>query len=214
MDTPEILASKSRELLNEQLSSVDANNAKAGTIITISALFVPISFSVFDKFAIETFWILVFFIPIFINLTGIFFLVLAMYPRKLHHGMNFTEIIKHKDKDSETVYLFEIGINRDSYNFNSKPVALQNRNIRKGIITIFGSVIALTLIFLVNLATIKNKNMSDNTPNTSPSTGNSNANTGPGNSSDSGRQIPSTDAGQRSTIEKGGNPAGTPLKHK
>lgn len=212
METPELLAAKSRELLNDQLASVDGNNAKAGTITAISALFIPISFSVFDKIATTQFWVLIFFIPIILNLSGIYFLMMAMRPKKLFHGMGFSEIHQHKDEEPEQIYLFEIGINRDSYNDNKIPISKQNNFIKYGLYFIYSGAIVLTLIFFINLITVKPKNMSDNNQNTSTSSGNNSNQTSGGNNASTGRQIPSTNSGQRSVIEKGGNPKGDILK--
>ncbi|WP_137905397.1 hypothetical protein [Chryseobacterium sp. 2VB] len=206
METPELLALKSRELLNDQLSSVDGNNAKAGTITAISALFIPISFSVFDKIATSYFWICVFFIPIILNIIGICNLIMAMRPRKLFHGIGFHNMDELLTNEVEDVYLFEISINRGSFNDNQEPISKQNRCIKKGLWLIYSSAIALTLFFFVNLITTKPNKMSDNNQNSSTSSGSNNNQTSGGNSAGTSRQIPSTNSGQRSVIEKGGNP--------
>lgn len=205
----EILAERSRELLKDQLNSIDSNNSKAATITSLSALFIPICFSLFEKFAEDQIWITLFFLPILINLAGIFYLVLAMYPKFVYHGINFTEFDNLIEKDPKDVNLFEIGINRDCYNDNIKAVNKQNTYIRIGIKLIFFSAILLSLLFFVNLSlnksTMSNNNQTpQNQPNIQPP-----AQPSPPQQP---RQIPSTNPSQRAVIEKGGGDKGDLLK--
>ncbi|WP_458626486.1 hypothetical protein [Winogradskyella sp. PC D3.3] len=147
----QILALKSRELLNDQINSVDTNNSKAGTFISISSLFIPLAFSLFEKFELSIVWILIFFIPIVLNLIGLYFLVKALFPRKIYHGMNFNEFQPLLEKSEDEIYLFEIGINKDSFNDNKKTINEQNKNLKTGLSIIFLSAGVLTLIIFVNL---------------------------------------------------------------
>jgi len=151
MDSIEFLATKSRELLNDQLSTFDSNNSKAGTFISISALFVPITFSIFENILVNHCWIFLFFIPIICNLLGIYFLIKAMYPKSVFHGINFKEFDTLVNKELNEIQLFEIGINRDSFNDNALILEQQNRNLKIGLRIIFSSAIILTLIFFINL---------------------------------------------------------------
>jgi len=75
MNTKELLSIKSRELLDNQLGAFDSNNSKSGIFISISALFIPVAFSVFEKFISQTYWLYLFFIPILLNLLGIYFFI-------------------------------------------------------------------------------------------------------------------------------------------
>ncbi|WP_299680619.1 hypothetical protein [uncultured Tenacibaculum sp.] len=147
----QILALKSRELLTDQINSVDTNNSKAGTFISISSLFIPLAFSLFEKFELSIVWILIFFIPIILNLIGLFFLVKALFPRKIYHGINFNEFQSLIEKSEDEIYLFEIGINRDSFNDNKITINEQNKNLKTGLSIIFLSAGVLTLIIFVNL---------------------------------------------------------------
>lgn len=147
----QILALKSRELLNDQINSVDTNNSKAGIFISISSLFIPLAFSLFEKFDISIIWIFIFFVPIILNLIGLYFLVRALFPRKIYHGMNFNEFQSLLEKSEDEIYLFEIGINKDSFNDNKKTINEQNKNLRNGLSIIFLSVSVLTLIIFLNL---------------------------------------------------------------
>lgn len=135
-----------------------------------------------------------------------------MRPKKLFHGMGFNELIQKIDDEPEQIYLFEISINKDSYNDNQIVISQQNKFIKNGLLFIYRSAIALTLIFFLNLITAKPKNMSDNNQNASSSTGNNNGQSSGGSNAGTSRQIPSTNSGQRSVIEKGGNPKGDILK--
>lgn len=209
----EFLAERSRELLKNQLDSIDHNNSKAATITTIAALFVPICFSLVDEFSGSNIWIFFFFIPIAINLIGIYFLVLSMFPRSMFHGIHFSQFDNLLKQGSQAVLLTEIGTNRDCYNDNIPAVNRQNKNIKIGIVLIFSSAILLSLLFFVNLTLINPTIMTDKNEISAPVTPKNNDNSG-SSSSDDGRRIPSTDPGQRATIEKGGNPAGTPLEKK
>jgi hypothetical protein len=153
MSSIEFLANKSRELLNDQLSTFDSNNSKAGIFISISALFVPITFSIFDSITINHCWVFLFFIPIAFNLIGIYFLIKAMYPKSVFHGINFNEFDTLVSKELSEIQLFEIGINRDSFNDNALILKQQNKNLKIGLRIIFTSAIILSLIFLINLLT-------------------------------------------------------------
>ncbi|MXV39259.1 hypothetical protein GO491_11330 [Flavobacteriaceae bacterium Ap0902] len=153
----EILAKKSRELLNDQIKSVDSNNSKAGTFVSISSLFIPLAFGLFKNYDnYNTTGIIIFSIPIILNLVGLYFLVQSLFPKKIYHGMNFNEFDKLINKDdSRDIYDFEIGANRDSFNDNIETVKVQNRNLKYGLTFIYVSAISLTLIFFVNIL-IKN----------------------------------------------------------
>lgn len=153
MSSIEFLANKSRELLSDQLSTFDSNNSKAGIFISISALFVPITFSIFDTITINHCWVFLFFIPIIFNLIGIYFLIKAMYPKSVFHGINFKEFDTLVSKELSEIQLFEIGINRDSFNDNALILKQQNKNLKIGLRIIFTSAIILSLIFLINLLT-------------------------------------------------------------
>lgn len=148
----EILAQKSRELLNDQLNSIDSNNNKAGTFVSISSLFIPLAFGLFDNFEKNIIWILVFAIPIVLNLFGLYHLIKSLFPKKVYHGVNFNEFDNLITKENiNDVYDFEIGANRDSFNDNKKTLRTQNYNLKFGLIFIYVSAICLTLITLINL---------------------------------------------------------------
>jgi len=151
----EILALKSRELLNDQINSVDTNNSKAGTFISISALFIPLSFSLFDKFEGSLIWIIVFFIPILLNLIGLFFLIKALLPKKISHGIDINQFDSLLEKTDDQLYLFEVGINRDCFKENKKILNAQNNYLKKGLIIIYSSALSLALIFFLYLINTK-----------------------------------------------------------
>lgn len=147
----EILAHKSRELLSDQINSVDTNNNKAGIFISISSLFIPLAFSLFEKFQLSIEWILIFFIPIILNLIGLFFLVKALFPKFIYNGINVKEFDNLIGKSDDEIYLMEIAANRDSYLDNDLKLKEQNRYLKTGLSLIFISVGVLTLIIFANL---------------------------------------------------------------
>ena len=151
----EILAGKSRELLNDQLHSIDMNNNKAGIFISISSLFIPLVFSLSGKFESSVIWIFIFYIPIVINLVGLYFLVKALFPKILYHGMNFNEFDRLIKENNNKIYCFEIGTNKDSYNGNISVVKSQNENLKRGLKIIFISIVVLALIIFINLIITK-----------------------------------------------------------
>ena len=148
----EILAQKSRELLSDQLNSIDSNKSKAGTFVSISSLFIPLAFGLFENFDKSIGWILVFSIPIILNLIGLYFLIKSLFPKKVFHGVNFNEFDNLLNReDTRDIFDFEIGANRDSFNDNKEILRAQNNNLKFGLTFIYISAICLTLIFLLNL---------------------------------------------------------------
>jgi hypothetical protein len=147
----EILAYKSRELLSDQINSVDTNNNKAGIFISISSLFIPLAFSLIEKFQLSIEWILIFFLPIILNLIGLFFLVKALFPKFIYNGINVKEFDNLIGETDDEIYLMEIAANRDSYLDNELKLKKQNQYLKTGLSLIFISVGVLTLITFVNL---------------------------------------------------------------
>lgn len=148
----EILAHKSRDLLNDQLNSIDSNNIKAGTFVSISSLFIPLAFGLFENSDNSIEWIFLFAVPIILNLVGLFFLIKSLFPKKVYHGLNFNEFDNLINKeDVRDIYDFEIGANKDSFNDNKETLRTQNNNLKYGLTLIYVSAICLALIFLINL---------------------------------------------------------------
>ena len=140
--------------MSDQLSSIDSNNSKAGTFISISSLFIPLSFGLLDNFDKGVIGILVFSVPIILNLIGLFHLIKALFPKKIYHGLNFNEFENLLNKeDSRDLYDFEIGANRDSFKDNDKTLKTQNKDLKCGLVYIYASAIFLTLSILIDFLT-------------------------------------------------------------
>ncbi|NAY92961.1 hypothetical protein GTQ34_13640 [Muricauda sp. JGD-17] len=155
----EILAQKSRELLSDQLNSIDANNNKAGIFVSISSLFIPLAFNLLDNFDKNIGWISIFAVPIMLNLIGLYFLVKSLFPKKVFHGMNFSQFDNLINKDDvRDIFDFEIGANRDSFVDNQGTLNKQNNNLKFGLTFIYVSAVCLTLIILIQLLIINNCN--------------------------------------------------------
>ena len=200
-DSIEIISEKSKELLDYQVSAFDSNYGKAGTFISISSLFTPLAFSFFEKFDNNLLSIIIFFIPIILNLIGLFFLLKVLIPKKLNFGIGIQEFDRLINDDYEKVKLFEIGANKTSFNENKIKLDEQNKSLRKGLRLIYISAISLAIIFFTQTIITNPNKMADNNENSSgQSTSQDNGN--------SGREIPQVRPEQTTIIEKGGDPGG------
>ena len=200
-DSLEIISEKSKELLDYQVSAFDSNYGKAGTFISISSLFTPLAFSFFEKFDNNLFSIIIFFIPIVLNLIGLFFLLKVLIPKKLNFGIGIQEFDRLINEKYEKVKLFEIGANKTSFNENKIKLDEQNKFLRKGLGLIYISAISLAVIFFTQTIITNSYKMADNNENSNgQSTSQDNGN--------SGREIPQVRPEQTTIIEKGGDPGG------
>jgi hypothetical protein len=205
-DSIEIIANKSKELLNYQVSAFDSNYGKAGTFISISSLFTPLAFSFYDKFDNNLLTIIIFFIPIILNLIGLYFLVKVLIPKKLNFGIGIQEFDQLLNKNYEEVKLFEIGANRTSFNENKIKLDKQNKYLRRGLRLIYISAISLALIFLTQTIILNQNKMADKDDNYGNQTTQDDGN--------SGRQIPEVRPEQTTIIEKGGESGGENMSKK
>lgn len=204
-DSIDILTGKSKELLNYQVAAFDSNYSKAGTFISISSLFTPLAFSFFDKFNDNWISIFLFFIPIALNVIGLYYLVRVLIPKKLYYGIGLQEFDRLLNENAENVKLFEIGANRSSFNDNNSILDNQNKFLRYGLRMIFASAVSLAIIILIQTINIKTMAEKDNSNSENQTTQ---------DSGNSGRQIPEVPATQRTLIEKGGETSGDTLKKK
>jgi hypothetical protein len=205
-DSIEILSERSKELLDYQVSAFDSNYGKAGTFISISSLFTPLTFSFFDKFDNSLLTIIIFFIPIVLNLIGLYFLVKVLIPKKLNFGIGIQEFDNLLNKNYEDVKLFEIGANRTSFNENKIKLDDQNKYLRRGLTLIYISAISLALIYLTQTIILNQNRMADNNDNSGNQTTQDDGN--------SGRQIPEVRPEQTTIIEKGGDSGGENMSKK
>ncbi|MCR1026083.1 hypothetical protein NQT66_14770 [Cellulophaga baltica] len=220
----EFLVEKSRNLLQEQLKSYDSANNKAGVLISISALLIPIAvtfISSTDSLPIIKYLTLV---PTGLMIIALIYLLKVLMPKGLDHGFNFEQFDNQLNSTYKDLLLFEIGANRDSYSDNTKIVVRQNKNFKTGIKFIFSSAIIIFIIVTVSLFVPKTelkdkekkeivieqldinklniKSMSDNNSN-NDSGSNSGQNQQSQQSTQETTSIPNVPREQRANLEKG-----------
>ena len=151
LDNLEFLVIKSRDLLQEQLKSYDSANTKAGVLISISALIIPIAIAFIsssDTLPIIKYLTI---IPIVLMIIALIFLLKVLMPKGLDHGFNFAQFQKQIDNTHKDLLLYEIGANQDSYADNDPIVKRQNKNFKTGIKLIFCSTIIVFVIVTISL---------------------------------------------------------------
>lgn len=151
LDNIEFLVVKSRDLLQEQLKSYESAIYKAGILISISALMIPIAvtfISSSDSLPIIKY---VTILPTGLMITALIFLLKVLMPKGLNHGFNFEQFNEQIDNTYKDLLLFEIGANRDSYKDNTDIVNRQNSNFKKGILLIFFSTLIIFILVTVSL---------------------------------------------------------------
>ena len=218
----EFLVYKSRDLLQEQLKSYDSANTKAGVLISISALLIPIAITFISSS--ETINLIKYLtvIPTALMIMALIYLLKVLMPKGLDHGFNFDQFDKNIEKEHKQVLLFEIGANRDSYNDNMPIVQRQNKNFKTGIKLIFTSALLIFLLVTSSLFVSKeetedkknevkstteiiskNQNINDMSNDNSGSNSNNNQNQQNQQSSQSSNNIPSVPREQRANLQKG-----------
>jgi len=147
----EFLVTKSRELRQEQLNSYEGANSKAGILISISSLLIPIALS-FISSANTTLYIKILTIfPTALMILALIYLLKVLLPKELDHGFNFDQFEGQIDKPAKDLLLFEIGANRSSYRLNVPIVNAQNKHFKFGVKLIFCSALILFILVTVSL---------------------------------------------------------------
>src|SRR5690606_23245596 len=118
--------------------------------------------SFFNKFDNSLWTSVVFFIPISLNLIGLYFLVKVLIPKKLNFGIGIQEFDRLLNDNYEQVKLFEIGANRTSFNENKLKLDKQNKYLRKGLRLIYISATSLALMFFIQTIILNSNKMADN----------------------------------------------------
>ena len=147
----DFLVIKSRELLQEQLNSYESSNSKAGVLISISSLLIPIALSFISNANTLLCIKILTIIPTAAMILALSFLLKVLMPKGLDHGFNFEQFDRLVNNSHQDLLLYEIGANKDSYNANSSVVKMQNRNFKTGIILIFSSSIILFILITISL---------------------------------------------------------------
>lgn len=158
----EFLAERVRELLDRQISSYRTNHTKAGTIIGISSVFIPVFLFIIEKSPklIQLLSI----IPIVIFLYSIILMINILRSRKLDQGFNQHQFDKLVKEDYQTILLYEIGAKKNSITDNQEITEKQNMKFNRGLIaTVIAIFISISLL-LSNLIINQNTStMSDET---------------------------------------------------
>jgi len=216
----EFLVTKSRDLIQEQLKSYESAYNKAGILITISSLLIPIAISFISKsdtvFIIKIFTI----IPTATMIIALIYLLKVLKPKGLDHGFNFSQFDDQLKKSYADLLLYEIGANRDSYKDNTPIVKRQNGNFKTGIILIFISAILLftlvsTSLFVnegdenknklgsIEQLDIENLNINKMSTSSNNDSDSNNQNNQNQQSSEESSIIPSVPREERANIDKG-----------
>lgn len=219
--TLEFLVYKSRDLLQEQLKSYESANSKAGVLISISALLIPIAVTFISSsntiLVIKYLTIL----PTVLMIFALIFLLKVLMPKGLDHGFNFEQFENQLDVGYENLLLYEIGSNKSSYSGNEPKVNSQNKNFKTGVKLIFSSAILILLLVTSSLFVTNNNSepitkerktnniynsnnlnqypMSDNNSNTDS---NSNQNQQQSQNSQESTRIPYVPSEERASIQK------------
>lgn len=226
-DNLEFLVVKSRDLLQEQLKSYESANNKAGILISISSLLIPIAvtfISSSDSLIVIKYLTI---LPTLLMIIALIYLLRVLMPKGLDHGFNFEQFETQLNNNYNDLLLYEIGANRDSYSDNMVIVSRQNKNFKSGIKLIFSSSIIIFVLVTVNLfasktdsnyksgkaTTIENLNINKlNIKNMKDTNSNSDSGSNNGQTQQSQQStrestsIPSVPREQRANLEKGEDP--------
>jgi len=159
MEDLEFLAEKAKELLDRQIESYRSLHTKAGTIIGISTIFIPVFLYVLDKAPphiqlLSTLPLLFFGYTLFIMLR-------VLWSRPLDQGFKQEKFDELVNEDYEEILLFEIGAKRDSFDDNQIITERQNVRFNRGLLSTMIA-IALSILLLFGNIIINNKNDSYN----------------------------------------------------
>lgn len=217
----EFLVIKSRDLLQEQLKSFENCNSKAGFLISISSLFIPISISFLTQNKFDCWAKTICVISIIISLIGIFFLLKVTLPKGLDHGFNFDQFDIQANKTFKELLIYEISANKSSFNDNDKIVHKQNDDLKNGLKLIFLSILFLMIsginvltnspektdqnIETLNIKNLNIENMEDNKPKTTSNSSAGNTSSAQNTTESSQISFSNVPNNERANIQKGEN---------
>ncbi|WP_299255899.1 hypothetical protein [uncultured Aquimarina sp.] len=212
----EFLVTKSRELLQEQLKSYETATNKAGILISISGLFLPIAIAFISSSDTVIILKIITLIPVIIMIIGLIYLLKVLMPKGLDHGFDFNQFNNKINENYKQLLLYEIGANKSSFQDNSSIVLKQNKDFKIGLKFIFSATIFVFLIVTASLfmndqkldteqtenikiEQINNIEMADKKSENDSTSSNENQN-------NSESTIPEVPREQRANIEKGDDP--------
>lgn len=141
----EYLSERARELLDRQISSFRANHTKAGTIIAIIAIFVPVFLFIVEKAAFVLQLLAI--IPIIVLGYALILMIEILRSQKLDQGFNEDQFDKLVNDKYENILLYEIGAKKCSFKDNQIITGKQNKRFNRGInITIFAILFSFAIL--------------------------------------------------------------------
>jgi len=157
----EFLSERARELLDRQIASFRVSHAKAGTIIAVIVIFVPIFLFIIEKaaFIIQLFAI----IPILVLGYALILMIEILRAQKLDQGFNEEQFDKLVNDSYENILLYEIGAKTSSIKDNQEITNKQNKRFNRGLNF---TIISIFLSFLILIGSIfvnpkNNNNMTE-----------------------------------------------------
>lgn len=153
----EFLSERARELLDRQIESFRVNHAKAGTIIAIIAIFVPLFLFIIEKaaFVIQ----LIAIIPIIVLGYALILMIEILRSQKLDQGFNEEQFGKLVNDSYENILLYEIGAKTGSVKDNQEITNKQNKKFNKGLNY---TILSIFLSFLILIGSVFVKPKSNN----------------------------------------------------
>lgn len=145
----ELLATKSNELLDDQVNSYRQKHSNAGTIIGVIALFTPFFLSGLDNSFLYI--KIASIVPILLFGIAMYYLLLVLQSRPLYFGIgmkNFDELAK---TDYKKLLLTEIGANHSSFRENMAIKEANDRKYSRGVILTMTGIFFSFLILVTNI---------------------------------------------------------------
>ncbi|MBU0712334.1 hypothetical protein KKA87_10490 [bacterium] len=147
--TLKFIAEKSKYLIDTQIQSYRSLFTKAGTIIGITSVFLPLFL-----FIINTSHLLikiVSIIPIIVLVIGLIRMLLVMKSPPLFRGYGENKFEELLDLDEISLYISEISANKKSVEENDVLLAKQNRHYNKGIFCFIFAIVFSVLLLCTDI---------------------------------------------------------------
>ena len=151
LENLKFIALKSKDLLQEQLKSYESANTKAGVLISVSSLFIPIAVTLISNSDLLIIFKYLTILPIFLMIVALTFLLRVLTHKKLKHGLKFEAFEDQLKKSHKDLLAYEIGAYTSSYQENDKIVTKQTENYNAGIKLIYLSSILIFTIVTISM---------------------------------------------------------------
>jgi len=200
----EFLSERARELLDRQITSFRATHAKAGSIIAIVSIFVPLFLFIIEKsaFIIKLFSI----IPILGFGYSIILMIEILRTKKLDQGFNVNQLGRLVNESYENILLYEIGAKKDSFTDNQEITENQNKKFNKGLNFTIAAIFLSFALLITSIFVEPNKSSTmsekEKTENPSPAP----KETAPDTSKTKDRVIPTVPKEERAQLNEGIDP--------